>query len=311
MVVDGPCANTDTITRTWIATDACLNSASFVQTIIRQDTTQPVFTFMPADTIINCVGDTMPSNVGIAVATDECNTPPVVTYSDVVVAGPCANTDTILRTWVATDACLNSSSFVQTITVQDTTKPVFTFMPLDTIINCPGDTMPATVGIALATDECNDPPVITYSDVVVAGPCANTDTIRRTWVATDACLNSSSFVQTIIRQDTTKPVFTFMPLDTIINCPGDTMPATVGIAIATDECNDPPVITYSDVVMAGPCANTDTILRTWVATDACLNQLKFCTNNHQFRIQPNQYLHSCHWIQSSIVQAIQFRQLLE
>ncbi|MBK8392484.1 MAG: hypothetical protein IPL23_25870, partial [Saprospiraceae bacterium] len=75
--------------------------------------------------------------------TDECNDPPVITYSDVVMAGPCANTDTILRTWVATDACLNSSSFVQTITVQDTTKPVFTFMPLDTIINCPGDTIPA------------------------------------------------------------------------------------------------------------------------------------------------------------------------
>ncbi len=261
--------------RTWVATDACLNSASFVQTIIRQDNIDPVFTFMPADTIINCVGDTMPSNVGIAIATDECNNPPVLTYSDMVVAGPCANTDTILRTWVATDACVNSSSFVQTITVQDTTKPVFTFMPLDTIINCPGDTMPSNVGIALATDECNDPPVITYSDVVVAGPCANTDTILRTWVATDACLNSSSFVQTITVQDTTKPVFTFMPLDTIINCPGDTIPATVGIALATDECNDPPVITYSDVVVAGPCANTDTILRTWVATDACLNSSSF------------------------------------
>ncbi|MBK8392478.1 MAG: hypothetical protein IPL23_25840 [Saprospiraceae bacterium] len=223
VVMAGPCANTDTILRTWVATDACLNSSSFVQTITVQDTTKPVFTFMSPDTIINCPGDTIPATVGIALATDECNDPPVITYSDVVVPGPCANTDTILRTWVATDACLNSSSFVQTITVQDTTKPVFTFMPLDTIINCPGDTMPANVGIALATDECNDPPVITYSDVVVPGPCANTDTILRTWVATDACLNSSSFVQTITVQDTTKPVFTFMPLDTIINCPGDTI----------------------------------------------------------------------------------------
>ncbi|MBK8392479.1 MAG: hypothetical protein IPL23_25845 [Saprospiraceae bacterium] len=93
-------------------------------------------------------------------------------------------------------------------------------MPADTIINCPGDTTTAMRGFATATDECNNSPVITYSDVVMAGPCANTDTILRTWVATDACLNSSSFVQTIIRQDTMDPVFTFMPADTIINCPG-------------------------------------------------------------------------------------------
>ncbi len=104
---------------------------------------------------------------------------------------------------------------------------------------------------SIATDECNNPPVITYSDVVVAGPCANTDTILRTWVATDACLNTASFVQTIIRQDTMDPVFTFMPKDTIINCPGDTTTVMRGFATATDECNNSPVITYSDVVMAG------------------------------------------------------------
>ena len=61
-----------------------------------------------------------------ATATDNCGEV-VITVEEVTTAGACAGDYVITRTFTATDDCGNATSATQTITIIDTTAPVFTF----------------------------------------------------------------------------------------------------------------------------------------------------------------------------------------
>src|SRR5207237_868391 len=102
---------------------------------------------------------------GVATATDTCSSVSIG-YSDVTNSG-CGGTYTILRTWTATDACTNSASCVQTITVHDTNAPSIT-CPGSVTLNCPADTRTNVTGVATATDACSSLSV-SYSDVTNSG----------------------------------------------------------------------------------------------------------------------------------------------
>src|SRR5438093_3023402 len=80
-----------------------------------------LFRSCPASVALNCPADTRTNVTGVATATDTCSSVSIG-YSDVTNSG-CGGTYTIMRTWKATDACTNSASCVQTITVQDTNAP--------------------------------------------------------------------------------------------------------------------------------------------------------------------------------------------
>jgi hypothetical protein len=149
---------------------------------------------------LECPANTNPGTTGQATATDTCGSV-TITYIDVSVPGS-GDTETITRTWTATDECGNSSTCVQKITVVDTTPPVITCPP-DLTLECPAETSPSTTGQATATDTCGSV-TITYIDVSVPG-CGDTETITRTWTASDDCGNSSTCVQTITVVDTTPP----------------------------------------------------------------------------------------------------------
>jgi uncharacterized repeat protein (TIGR01451 family) len=268
VITPGLCTNTFSVARTWTSTDLCGNSNSCVQTLLVQDTTKPTID-CPADITLNCPADTSVQLTGIASGTDECNNPPIITYSDAVTAGNCDNTFSIARTWTATDSCGNQLSCVQSIIVQDTTPPIIS-CPADLTLDCPGDTSAVIAGFAEATDECNGPQV-TYADVVNPGPCDNTFTVSRTWTAVDPCGNSSSCIQSILVQDTIAPIIS-CPADVTLEFPADTSVANTGSAIATDECNDPPALTYRDSILAGDCPSVFTVFRIWTATDLCDNE---------------------------------------
>ncbi|MBK8643241.1 MAG: hypothetical protein IPN15_13795 [Saprospiraceae bacterium] len=144
-------------------------------------------------------------------------------------------TYTITRTWTATDACNNNTSCIQTITVQDVTKPVIT-CPVNVTANCQDDLSPTGTGSATATDNCDNTPAITYNDVSTKGTDPEqcnyyTYTITRTWTATDACNNNTSCIQTITVQDVTKPVIT-CPVNVTANCQDDLSPTGTGSATA-------------------------------------------------------------------------------
>ena len=59
----------------------------------------------------------------------------------------------IVRTFTATDDAGNSATASQTITVQDTTAPEFTFVPADYTVEC-SDEMP--MDDATASDNCGE-----------------------------------------------------------------------------------------------------------------------------------------------------------
>src|SRR6185369_4964309 len=132
--------------------------------------------------------------------------------SDVTGGNACAKTTT--RTWIAVDACANSSNTVsQTITQVDTQAPVIGTAGANATVECtatPSFTAPT------ASDACSTVTVQQIgSDVTGGSTCAKTTT--RTWIAVDACGNSSNTVsQTITQVDTQAPVISAAGANTTI-----------------------------------------------------------------------------------------------
>jgi hypothetical protein len=267
-IVNGTCAQEYTITRTWTATDPCGNTSTCNQIIVIEDTVAPSIT-CPAGITIECTESTLPANTGSATGTDNCDASPVINHSDVISNGSCPEEYTITRTWSITDDCLNNTTCIQVITVQDFTPPAIT-CPANVTIECTASTLPANTGSPTSSDNCDAVPEVTYSDATIAGSCPQEYTITRTWTSTDGCGNFSTCAQTITVEDSTVPVIT-CPANVTIECNTDTQPSATGSATASDNCGAAPMVTHADVTVAGSCPQEYTITRTWTATDACGN----------------------------------------
>ncbi|WP_396600968.1 gliding motility-associated C-terminal domain-containing protein [Algibacter sp. R77976] len=260
--IDGVCAGTFTITRTWTATDACGNTISADQIISTTDVTAPEFdqTTLPGDIVVEC--NSIPEAVTLT-ATDNCGTA-IVTVEDVRIDGNCPSNYEIKRSYTATDECGVTNTHIQTITVQDTTPPVFveTLPNLNIVVEC--DAIPDAETLT-ATDICGSAKV-TVSDARTDGDCPNSYRLARTWVATDDCGLTTTYTQNIIVQDTTPPAFVeALPTDTTVEC--DMLPDTTTLT-AIDNCGDA-TVTVSDERTDGNCPSNYTIARTWIATDEC------------------------------------------
>ena len=145
-ILPGDCPENKTIKRTWIADDICGNATSCMQLIKIQDSTPPEIT-CPPDQQIECdnVADGF-ANAGEATATDLCSAV-AITFNDVEVVDvtTCADSYTVLRTWTATDECGNATNCVQTINVDDTTKPDCE-TPQEIVLECTESTDIASIG---------------------------------------------------------------------------------------------------------------------------------------------------------------------
>jgi len=118
--MDGMCADSYILTRTFTATDACGNDTTATQTITVEDTTAPEFTDTPNDATVAC-GNLPPIEPARAMDNCDDNVDITVAQSDTTglsEALTCPDDVTVTRTYTATDNCGNDTSFVQTITLQ-------------------------------------------------------------------------------------------------------------------------------------------------------------------------------------------------
>jgi uncharacterized repeat protein (TIGR01451 family) len=227
----------------------------------------------PADAVLTCGDDTSTNVLGIAMATasDACPGLVTINFSDSSVAG-CGATETITRTWTATDTCGGMASCTQMIVVVDSALPDITCPP-NVILECGDSTSPTNTGFATATDACDTNVTITSSDEPLQGNCPGEGGILRTWMAVDACGNTNTCIQEIILVDTTPPVLT---------CPDDVFRTNdFGECSASMELPGPDrfdacsMVTVSNNFTLGsdpsgtyPVGVTEVI---WTATDGCGN----------------------------------------
>ena len=183
-------AGESVITRTWTAADECGNAVIGEQIITISDVVPPVLT-IPADALLTCGDDTTPAATGHATAVDNCDSNPIVAWSDATAAGSCASEVVITRTWTATDSFGNSAEGVQIITLTDDEPPVL-IVDTDPIyvtdVDCDG-VEHVTLPAATATDNCPAP--VTVTNDAPASFAAGTTTIV-TFTATDGCGNAVS-----------------------------------------------------------------------------------------------------------------------
>ncbi|HKQ48838.1 MAG TPA: hypothetical protein VJZ71_12275 [Phycisphaerae bacterium] len=261
----GSCPQSKIITRTWKAEDRCGNSATCVQTINVVDTTAPTITTCPGAISVTCEQGTNPTVTGTPTAEDNCDAAPTFTFNDESTPANCPAVAVVTRTWTASDACGNTSTCVQTITVTDSIGPSV-HCPADVEIECDESSLPASTGMATADDGCDPNPTVTYTDSV-SGSCPTV--IERTWRATDACGQGSTCVQRITVVDTTPPDLVCPP-NVTLNCAESTDASNTGRATVTDNCDGSVEVTFTDV-RTGTCPAT--IVRTWAAEDGCHNRI--------------------------------------
>ncbi len=256
------CGATETITRTWTATDACQNPVSCDQLIAVVDTTPPTLSGVPANASAEC--DAVPPAASPS-ASDACDPNVPVTLSELRTDGTCPGNYTLSRTWTASDGCGNLATAAQTLSVQDTTSPVIT-CPASATLQCPADTSAAAMGTATATDNCGSV-TVSSSDATVPG-CGATQSITRTWSANDACGHTSTCGQTLNIVDTTPPTLSGVPANVSVECNAVPAPAS---PTAADSCDPSVDVTYDQIRVDGTCPAAYTLSRTWTATDDCGN----------------------------------------
>ena len=267
-VIDG-CTG-GVLTRTWEYTDACGNTTPHVQTISVNPVPDVIWTSsLPTDVEVNC-GDAIPiavdlnySNSSLSASCLEQGVATPVEVGSLVSCG-----DEIVRTWEYTPICGVTLTHTQTISLTDTSPPVFTNEPANESYDCYGDVTPA---IDLTwTDNCDG--TGTVSPIIIDN-FTNCDggTISREWNYTDACGNPVSYTQTInIGMVPNVNWTTSLPTNITINC-GDAIPGLIDLEYSNnavgDLCLDEGTVSPTEAGTLVTCG--DQIIREWVVTPAC------------------------------------------
>src|ERR1022692_3893981 len=179
---------------------------------------------------------------------------------------------TITRTWLFIDACGNSNTCSQTVTVVDSTPPVVTCVSSKTV-PCGSNW---TFDVPTGSSCCGSPVTVTTTGTVTnSGPCPQV--ITRTWALVDACGNSNACSQTVTVVDTTPPVIA-CPTNTVIvplnqNCQLVIPYISVN---ATDNCTPLCSLVYSQTPPAGTIVPGHSAVVTVTVTDLCGNS-SHCT----------------------------------
>ena len=202
------------------------DNCRFVPNPSQSTVVTPAVTAPDAVTFASCADHA----IGVATAADVCDGGLVSVTNDAPATfNPGAN----VVTWTATDAKGRTTGATQTVTVADTTKPTFTFVPLDVHAS---DCGVVPLGLATATDDCGGVPGITNDSPgsFLVG------TTAVTWTATDASGNISTALQQVIVTDAGAPS---------VSCVLDSPTGRSFRVTAADACGAP-VLTLGAYVIA-------------------------------------------------------------
>ena len=252
------------VTYNYTIQDNCGNFAEEINvTYSGADRTPPVLIGIPANTTANC--GAIPAAPAVT-ATDNCDQDASLTVNFSEINDEIDGCGIITRTWTVSDACGNSTSETQIITVIDNQEPVLFGVPANITVTC--DEIPEAP-LVTATDNCDATLTVVFSEnnQVTGGQ----GTIVRTWSVYDNCGNQAYEDQTITVVDNEAPV---------INCPANvtvfvdenTCEATqveLGEAVASDNCGTELLIS-NDAPVVFP---TGTTTVTWTATDNAGNSI--------------------------------------
>jgi hypothetical protein len=247
------------IIRSWTATDDCGNSITAEQIITVTDNIAPQFGTINPYIHIQC-GEL--ENLQAPSATDNCNEVSV-TFQDGLSSGGCYGV--IVRTWIATDACGNSTSAVQYISILDNQGPVIE-NPADDVVDC--DQAPTAIPSIEIYDACGyEVQIIEASQTIVElNDCSYA--IVWHWVAMDYCENISEATTTITVTDLTNPTIATLEPQTF-NCDAPYM--APGTPSYDDNCDEDLELTLTQDTIPGTCQYNYQIVYTWTVTDNCGN----------------------------------------
>jgi hypothetical protein len=252
-------------TRTYTATDACGNTAQVQVSVTITDNVGPQITSAPADLTVACVADVPASDESLVVFEDACSSVQV-TYAEDVLPGTCDNKFTVVRNWLAIDACGNRSGYQWTITVNDSIAPELFGAPASDTLECGFDEIPE-LPVVTAEDNCIGFVPVQFTETTTTLQCGYR--LNRTWTATDACGNTTTHTQRLWIRDTTDPVFDFFPADITLSC-GDAIPDPV-IPTAHDACAGEVFVFMAENFIPGECSGESYIQRVFRTFDNCGN----------------------------------------
>jgi hypothetical protein len=194
-------------TRTFIAIDACNNTATTSRTVTwTVDVTPPTFTGSYSNVPLGCNPANPSGSLGTATATDACGAVTITSSDGSVVSNVCGRSQT--RTFTVVDACNNSATTSRTVTwTVDVTPPTFTGSYANVSLGCNPANPSGSLGTATATDACGAITINSSDGSIVSTGCDRSQT--RTFIAIDACNNTATTSRTVTwTVDVTPPTFT-------------------------------------------------------------------------------------------------------
>jgi hypothetical protein len=252
-----------TVVRTFTATDACGNEKTAEQRIIKRDEVNPVLGQFPAYIHVAC--DSL-DYVTSPTASDNCGEV-TVTFVDLLNSGGCFGT--IQRTYTAQDACGNTATGTQFISLYDHQGPAIN-VPDSVVFEC---NEAVIIPAFEAVDNCGEVIEFTHTIDSIPGTCVNNYTIVYHFTAVDFCENVSHKDMVIVVRDTTAPSWVSTPADATVLC-SEEVPAVV-MPTASDLCDNDVEVSVTVSEEAGACANERTIIRSFRASDDCGNSIMF------------------------------------
>ena len=247
------------IIRSWTATDDCGNSITAEQIITVTDNIAPQFgTFNPY-IHIQC-GEL--ENLQAPSVSDNCNDV-TLTFEDGLSSGGCYGV--IVRNWIATDGCGNSTTAVQYISIIDNQGPVIE-NPADAIVDC--DQAPTQIPDIAIYDACGYEVQVLVNEQTIVEIDECTYQIVWHWEAMDYCENISEATTTITVTDLTNPTIATLESKTF-DCDAPYIaPSTPSY---DDNCDEDLQLTFTQDTIPGICQYNYQIVYTWTVTDNCGN----------------------------------------